>query len=76
MQSNTNNIYFEMDFSPGEDPDLPTLLSESEADARFLSPPPCRAISQEHFNLVEGFIYKFSLFLQRNNLQRKIRNKF
>jgi len=46
MQSNTNNIYFEMDFSPGEDPDLPTLLSESEADARFLSPPPCRAISQ------------------------------
>ena len=34
MQSNTNNIYFEMDFSPGEDPDLPTLLSESEADAR------------------------------------------
>ena len=34
MPSDNNNIYFEMDFSPGEEPELPCDLSDSEVNAR------------------------------------------
>lgn len=43
MTSHNTNIYFEMDFSPGEEPDLP---AEVVTDSRYLSPPRSRAISQ------------------------------
>jgi len=61
MASNTNqNIYFEMDFSPGDEM---TDHSEFEVDHRYLSPaceatlakaPSSRAVSQEYFLFVSG----------------------